>query len=150
VVELLRPKHPAQRLAHDIGAVGGKCVGDDGRVELVGLVLSRSKYLFEVGADATWFLGHDAIGQPQAYDEGLPGADRGVVMSRRLRAAVLGIHRVGHQVHDVVVDAVLRKRGIIDAEQTPAVGLVLCEEELGGALEVQRVATGSLVIERDG
>jgi hypothetical protein len=88
VVELLRPEHSRERLAHHVSRVVSEASGDDRRVELVRLALAQGD---DLGGpiEGTAALPRN----PQVHRLALSGADLEPVMRRALRAAQLRVHR---------------------------------------------------------
>ena len=142
--ELLRPQHPGEGLAQHTSLVLGRRRRREPGVEAVRLGAPHGhdvveRVLLPVGGRA----------ELEAHLGGLAGLDRESIASGRLGARPLGIDGV-RAAHDVVVDAVLREVCSGQAEQTLCVRLVLAEEQLGIARELQQVATQLVVLRDDG
>ena len=88
MVELLRPQHSRERLAHDALRVAREVGRDHRRVELVGLALAR-------GEDLRRAIERRPVltREPQMHRLALSGADLQSIMRGALAAGLLLVHR---------------------------------------------------------
>ena len=128
VVELLRPEHARERLAHHVAGVGGERLRDDASVEFVCFRLPGR----QDGIGRVHRL-RRATREPQPHDRAAASWHGQPVAGRALGTDAVGIDGVRPLDH-VVVDAVLRIPWAAYAEETRGVRFVVAEEQLGSAL----------------
>ena len=148
VVELLGPEETAERLAHHELAVVGQGVGNDRRVERVGLGQAAGEERIEVAAEL--IPDRRRIGEPELDDVRLAGAERHPIVERGLGARARGVDASRDPAHDVVVDPILHVGGSV--RRTPEaleVRVVVGEEEIGRALGDQPAHAERVVVGLD-
>ena len=161
VVALLRPQHPGQGLAHHGCRVVAHLGRGDRHVEVVGLGPALLDELVDAGQRVTavpvasrpvdpgpvGLVGRDGADEPAAQHHLAAGRHHEAGVGGDLRALCGGVDRALRPGHDVVVDPVLRVgRRALRAPQPLAVALVLAEQEVGRALDVERVLAEGLVL----
>ncbi len=108
VVKLLRPQHAGQRLAHDVGRVGGQLGRRNGGVERVRLGLALRHFRLESasqrrGRIPPWPFSHE----PQPNLGRLARLHRQLVMGGGLRALLGRVDCRLHAADHVIVEAIL-------------------------------------------
>jgi hypothetical protein len=101
---LVQRRPPSAWPQHEL-AVVGQGVGNDRRVELVGLGQAAGEEGVEVAAEL--IPARRRIGEPELDDLRLAGAERHPIVKRGLGAGARGVDAPRHPAHDVVVDPVL-------------------------------------------
>ena len=149
MIKLLRPEHPRQGLALHVARVRGKTLGNDLRIEFIGLrnplIEGRLKLLVQQ------IRGGLLRCEAQAKHRPLAGRNIQPIIRGGLGARLRRIHRAGLAVNQVFVDPVLYKRRSIRRAVEPlAIGLVLSEEQLRRALADQPSLAVVIVNRLDG
>ncbi len=141
--ELLRPKHAGERLPQHSPLVRSRRCGCQPRVERIRFGAPSRHDLVERG-----FLAVRTRAQLEPHLSRLTGLDREVIARRHLRAHAVRVDG-GRSVDDVIVDGVFRKRWAREPEQALRVRLVVAEQELRVALELEDVPTELVVLGDD-
>src|SRR6266581_4397181 len=104
MVELFRPKHAGETLAHHVLRVRGKSFGNDGRIKFVRLCEAPRKDRIEILKGL--LRGKISIREPQTDHRRRARPNCEVVMRRNLGSALLRIYGICDAMHDIVIDAV--------------------------------------------
>ena len=137
-VGLLGPQQPGRALANHLRGVGAERRRRQHGVVLVGLAQALAEGRVEARHRIVELIRRTRR-QPQAHGRGLAGLDVEQRVRRRLGPLLGRIDGVTAPLHHVVIDAVLLVRGRIGlAPQPVAVGLVVGEQQLAGALTVEK------------
>jgi hypothetical protein len=138
VEELLRPQHAGERLAHHVGRVGAQRGRNYGGVELVCFLPAQ----LHDGIELTAELAGLDIAQAQTKRPRFSGLHGDRIMSCRLGPRLPRVYRVVAAVDEISVETILDvRRAVGRAEEALGVGLILGEEQLGGAFAAEEPFT---------
>ena len=137
IVKLLAPEQTAQRLAHDILAVGARVFGNHRGVELIRFHAPLREQFIELAVECIQFA-RRTVAQAQAQSDRLAGRDCHLIVRRRFGAGRRRIDRMCGAVNDIVIDAVFDVgRCVVQAKEALRVGFVFGEEQRRFAFAVE-------------